>query len=61
MRVVLLLLAGWAFGALLSYWWGRVLLPEVGLVAPGYWTWFWAVLPLVISAALGAAVREVMR
>lgn len=25
-----------------SYIFGRILLPAMGLMAPGYWTWFWA-------------------
>lgn len=25
---------------------GRILLPEVGLTAPGFWVWFWAVVIL---------------
>lgn len=30
-----------SFGALGEYVCGRILLPEVGLTAPQYWTWFW--------------------
>lgn len=36
MRYVTALLGLWALGVSLTYWWGRVLLPEIGLVAPGY-------------------------
>lgn len=59
--IALAILAGWFLGALLGYWWGRVMLPAMGLTAPEYWTWFWAALPLMISGALGAGVKEALK
>jgi hypothetical protein len=38
---VLLMAAILLFGALGDYIGGRILLPAMGLTAPGYWTWFW--------------------
>lgn len=29
------------FGSLGEYICGRIILPAMGLEAPGYWTWFW--------------------
>lgn len=52
--VVLAMLAG----AGLSTWWGRVLLPEVGLHAPGYWTWFFASIPLTVGGAVATIIKE---
>lgn len=53
-------IALWLLAALLSYWWGRVLLPEVGLSAPEYWTWFWSLLPVIISYGVGYFVKEAL-
>jgi len=49
----LLFFGSWLLGSALFYWWGRVLLPEVGLTAPNYWTWFWASLPIIFSVLCG--------
>lgn len=58
MKTFLVLLGVWALTALFSYWWGRIVLPEMGLTAPGYMTWFWGWLPLLISMLLGAVIKE---
>jgi hypothetical protein len=33
--------AVWVGAALSEYVCGRIILPEMGLTAPGYWPWFW--------------------
>jgi len=36
-------------GGLISYICGRIILPEMGLTAPGYWPWFWVSAVLTIA------------
>jgi len=46
-----LLLVGIALvGALGEYIGGRIILPAIGLTAPGYWVWFWL---MVVAMAFG--------
>lgn len=56
----LLIIPAWFTGALIAYIIGRVLLPEMGLVAPGYWTWFWVSLWMMVSTALATLVKEIL-
>lgn len=60
MRLAVFVVSAWLLGALLSYWWGRVLLPEVGLTASGYWTWFFSLVPVMIGATVAQVVKEVL-
>lgn len=60
---ILLFLGVVFFAAGDSYIMGRILLPELGLMVPAYWTWFWVwFFGLIMAAVLGvvgAAVKEV--
>lgn len=47
-------------GAFVGYVVGRILLPELGLTAPGYWAWYWAVFILVISKVVFSYISEWM-
>lgn len=47
-------------GALLT-WWGHVLLPEMGLTAPGYVTWVQSLLPLTVLSAVVVIVRNALK
>lgn len=41
MRLILGIIGLIFLAALFEYIVGRILLPEMGLTAPDYWTWFW--------------------
>lgn len=57
-RLILVILAG-AFGLpLATYIAGRILLPEMGLTAPEYWTWFWVSVIVVIVYGIVRGIQE---
>lgn len=39
---------------------GRILLPEMGLTAPGYWIWFWVMVIVVIGMNAATFLKEWM-
>lgn len=43
-RLVGIVAAMWWLGSLGAYIGGRVILPAMGLTAPGFWAWFWFVM-----------------
>jgi hypothetical protein len=43
--------------AALEYVCGRIILPELGLTAPGYWPWFWVSLFTLAFVAVMAVIR----
>lgn len=55
-KIILAILIGILGIPLVVYIIGRILLPEMGLTAPGYWAWFWASL---IGTGAYAIVRGV--
>jgi phage shock protein PspC (stress-responsive transcriptional regulator) len=61
----LLFLASVVFAATDSYIAGRIILPEMGLSAPGFkvWFWFWlfGLIAYVIMAAIAEAIKETLR
>lgn len=57
---VLLVVVTWFASAIGSYVAGRIVLPEVGLIAPGFWTWFWMVGVLIIFGTVVKICTEVM-
>jgi len=48
----LLLGVVWFVFAALEYIIGRILFPEMGLTAPGYWTWFWVTFFAMVAGAI---------
>lgn len=60
-RLVLLgvVLVGWLVGALAEYVGGRVLLPAMGLTAPGYWTWLWFTFWVIVFGIIALFVRSI--
>lgn len=40
----------WLGSTMAGYIVGRILLPAMGLTAPGFWVWFWAVFWLLVFA-----------
>lgn len=51
--VVLIVVAGMFAGAGISMWAGDIILPAIGLRAPGYWTWFKLSFVLFIGSIVG--------
>lgn len=51
--IALLFVGGCFFGALAEYVAGRVLLPAMGLTAPGHWTWFWVLAFAIVGKVVG--------
>jgi len=54
--VVVVILGTIIFGALGLYINGRIILPEMGLIAPGYWSWFWV---MFFGLGFGMAIKWV--
>lgn len=46
------------WGALGSYIGGRILLPEIGLTPPGYWTWWCYILIMAVFYIPIYAIKE---
>lgn len=59
-RFVVGILAAVFGGALVEYICGRILLPEMGLTAPGYWIWFWVMVIVVIGMNAATFLKEWM-
>lgn len=58
--VILILLVTPSYAALASYIGGRILLPEIGLAAPQYTTWFWFYLFIIIFATPVYMIKAVV-
>lgn len=48
-------------GSAAEYVGGRILLPELGLSAPEYWTWFWAMFWMTIICTPIWIIKEVVK
>lgn len=46
-------------GSVAAYIIGRILLPEVGLTAPGFWIWFWVMVVVAILDFIKGVIKEV--
>lgn len=57
---LVMLALGSLAGGLLSYIAGRIILPEMGLTAPGFWPWVWVWFFVIIAATLVHLVIEAM-
>lgn len=56
--IALALLAVLLFGSFGEYICGRIILPAMGLMAPGYWTWFWFMFWALVFGGTLAFVKE---
>lgn len=48
-------------GSFSGYVGGRIMLPAMGLMAPGYWTWFWFTFWSLGAAFFFLFLRELVR
>ena len=56
--LVAVLIGGSFGGGLVSYTTGRIILPEMGLIAPSYWPWFWVWFIGLIVASVITLIKE---
>lgn len=56
--LVLLALIETLAGSVIFYIVGRILLPEIGLTAPGFWIWFWVFFFLAILDFIKGVIKE---
>jgi hypothetical protein len=55
-----ILYIGALFGvSFLEYCAGRILLPDMGLMPPGYWKWYWAMFIISLGVAAVSVIKEI--
>ena len=59
LTLLLLLVIETFAGTVIFYIVGRILLPEIGLHAPGLWVWFWVMFFLAALDFIKSVIKEV--